>query len=69
MDSLGSLNGRNSASAPSACNTVASACPASSWRPEITTRLPPFAKANAAARPMPVKAIETGRFFCQPGLL
>jgi hypothetical protein len=56
MDSLESLNGRNSASTPSACNTVANASPASSWQPEITTRLPPFAKANAAARPMPVKA-------------
>ena len=47
MGSIGWLSGRNSASAPSACNTVASACPASLWRPEITTRLPPFAKADA----------------------
>ena len=49
MGSLGPLNGRNSASAPSACNTVANACTASLWRPEITTRLPPFAKASRRA--------------------
>jgi hypothetical protein len=56
MDSPASLNRSHSASSPSACNTVASVCPAFLWRPEITTRLPFFAKANAAARPMPVKA-------------
>src|ERR1700756_5402315 len=35
---------------------MANACPASSCRPETTSRLPSFAKARAAARPMPVNA-------------
>src|ERR1700720_355525 len=43
----------NSASVPSSRTRVS---PASSWRPETTIRLPCCAKANAAARPIPVSA-------------
>src|SRR5580700_1249084 len=43
----------NSASVPSSRTRVS---PASSWRPETTIRLPCCAKANAAARPLPVSA-------------
>jgi hypothetical protein len=46
----------NSASPPSPRNSAAKAWPASSWRPETTTRLPSRAKAKAAARPIPVSA-------------
>ena len=46
----------NSASAPRDCSSLASAWPASLRRPEMTTVEPFFAKATAAARPMPVSA-------------
>jgi len=46
----------NSASVPSSRSSRARASPASSWRPETTTRLPSRAKAKAAARPIPVNA-------------
>src|SRR5437870_2025353 len=46
----------NSTSPPSSRSSAANAWPASSWRPETTTRLPPRAKARAAARPIPVSA-------------
>src|ERR1700732_4362797 len=46
----------NSASVPSARSSRTRVSPASSWRPETTIRLPCCAKANAAARPIPVSA-------------
>src|SRR6202140_5302836 len=46
----------NSASEPRERSSLTSALPASSRRPATTTFAPFFAKATAAARPMPVKA-------------
>ncbi len=46
----------NSASEPSARNSLMRALPASSRRPDTTTLAPFLANAMAAARPMPVKA-------------
>src|SRR3984893_15117743 len=45
----------NSASEPKARSSLTSALPASSRRPATTTFAPFFAKATAAARPMPVR--------------
>jgi hypothetical protein len=57
-----------SASEPSERNSSASASPASSRRPETTTLAPFLAKANAAARPIPVSAPVTRAtlFFMGP---
>src|ERR1700677_3953665 len=46
----------NAASAPSPRNSDSSAFPSGSLRPETIKRAPSFAKAIAAARPIPVKA-------------
>src|SRR6476646_1221696 len=45
-----------SASAPDSRSSVTNVAPASSRRPETTRRAPSFAKANAVARPIPVRA-------------
>src|SRR5947209_18435516 len=46
----------DSASAPNSRSSVTNLAPASSRRPEIMRRVPSFAKANAVARPIPVRA-------------
>jgi hypothetical protein len=46
---LGSLNGRTPPPHQARATTVANACTAALWRPEITTPLPPFAKASRRA--------------------
>src|SRR6266850_199369 len=60
-----------SASAPNSRSSLANLAPASSRRPETTRRAPSFAKANAVARPIPVRApaIRTTFVFIHFGLV